>query len=153
MKRTNTSGDVAATGLVQVDAGTGVTFSIPVNPSSPNDADWQTFTADGSSSTAGSTYELLRMGNTVLMNVTGLVAGATSNGVWASVPYGYRPAGDAARLVDTSVAAITNPPATVTIAASTGSLYARDRVGSSLAAGTTLDGVIEWTTLDPAPAP
>lgn len=94
MHRTNTPKSVAATGAVQIDAGEGVTFSVPVAGvdlgTIAYDSGLRKITDLATTRTAGDIY-LRRTGAMVFLQVLGLVCSDQASGFTAfTLPTGFR---------------------------------------------------------------
>lgn len=94
MHRTNTPASVAATGAVQIDAGEGVTFSVPTGGVDLGTATFDTGLLNindlATTRTAGDIY-LRRSGVLVFLQVLGLVCSDQAHGFTAfTLPAGFR---------------------------------------------------------------
>ena len=94
MHRTNTPADVAATGTIQIDAGEGVTFSVPVEGvdlgTIAYDSGLRNINGLAATRTAGDIY-LRRSGVVVFLQVLGLVCSDQAHGFTAfTLPTGFR---------------------------------------------------------------
>lgn len=90
MFRTNTPADVASSGKVEVNAGEGVQFTVPVKPYVLYDSGWRDITGRVPDATVGNLL-IRRVGHAVSLDFRGL-SGALPGSAWYSWP-GTIPAG------------------------------------------------------------